>query len=117
MALNVMAPMSTGEMVVAALGLVAISAFSRTFFFLSEQPWRLPAWLERGLRYAPLAALSAVVFPEILLSHGQWPHDWRDARFFATAVAVAWAWWRRDMLGTILSGMAVLLVLKLGLGW
>lgn len=110
-------PMSLEDMVIAALGLVAISAFSRSFFFLAEQPWRLPTWLERGLKYAPLAALSAVVFPEVLLMQGHWPHDWRDARFFATAVAVAWAWWRRDMLGTILSGMAVLLVLRLGLGW
>lgn len=111
------ASMSTMEMVIAALGLVAISAFSRSFFFLSERPWLLPAWLERGLRYAPLAALSAVVLPEVLLIQGHWPHDWRDARFFATAVAVAWAWWQKGMLGTILSGMAVLLVLKLGLGW
>ena len=109
--------MSTGEMAIAVVGLVAISAFSRSVFFLSEQPWRLPAWLERGLRCAPLAALSAVVFPEVLLSQGHWPHDWRDARFFAVATAVAWAWWRRDMLGTILSGMAALLLLKLGLGW
>ena len=109
--------MGTAEMVIAVVGLVAISAFCRSFFFLSEQPWRLPAWLERGLRYAPLAALSAVVFPEVLLVQGHWPHDWRDARFFATAVAVAWAWWQKGMLGTILSGMAVLLVLKLGLGW
>lgn len=111
------ASMSTMEMVIAAVGLVAISAFSRSFFFLSEKPWRLPGWLERGLRYAPLAALSAVVLPEVLLVQGHWPHDWRDARFFATAAAVAWAWWQKGMLGTILTGMAVLLALKLGLGW
>lgn len=110
-------PMSTGEMAVAAVGLVAISAFSRSFFFLTVQPWRLPTWLERGLKYAPLAALSAVVFPEVLLIQGQWPQDWRDARFLATVVGVAWAWWRRGMLGTILSGMSVFVLLRLGLGW
>lgn len=110
-------PMSLEDMAIAALGLVVISALSRSFFFVAEQPWRLPAWLERGLKYAPLAALSAVVFPEVLLTQGHWPQDWRDARFFATAMAVAWAWWWRDMLGTILSGMAVLLALKLGMGW
>ena len=32
------ASMSMSEMVIAALGLVAISAFSRSFFFLSEKP-------------------------------------------------------------------------------
>jgi hypothetical protein len=32
-------------------------------------------------------------------------------------VATAYFFWRRDILGTIVSGTAVLLALKLGLGW
>ena len=109
--------MSTTKMVIAALGLVAVSAFSRSFFFLSEKPWRLPAWLERGLRYAPLAALSAVVAPDILLTQGQWLPSWTDPRWGATLAAVCWAAWRGDMLGTIVVGMTVMLGLRFGLGW
>lgn len=104
-------------MVLAVLGLVTISVLTRSAFFLSERPWTLPAWLERGLRYAPLAALAAVVWPEVLIQHGHWPETWRDARFVATPVAMAWAWWRRDMLTTIVVGMAVLLALRWGWGW
>ena len=105
------------EMALAVMGLVVISAVTRSFFFLSEQPWQLPGWAERGLKYAPLAALGAVVFPEVLMSHGHGPQTWADARFVATPVAMAWAWWRRDMLTTIGVGMAVYLGLKLGLNW
>lgn len=105
------------EMAVAVSGLVLISALTRSFFFLDDRPWVLPAWADRGLKYAPLAALAAVVFPEVLMSQGQAPQTWLDARYVAAPVAMVWAWWRRDMLTTIAVGMAVYLGLRLGLGW
>lgn len=105
------------EMALAVLGLVVISGLTRSFFFLSDRAWRLPPWAERGLKYAPLAALAAVVWPEVMLTHGQWPHTWQDARYVAAPVAMLWAWWRKDMLTTIGVGMLVYLVLKLGAGW
>ena len=47
-------------------GLAVITAVSRSFFFLSNREWHLPHWAQRGLQYAPIAALSAVVVPEIV---------------------------------------------------
>ena len=104
-------------MVLAVLGLVVVTVVTRSFFFLSERPWQLPEWAERGMKYAPLAALAAVVLPEVLLTQGQWPTHWQDARFVAAPVAAAWALWRKDMLTTIAVGMAVFLALRVGLGW
>lgn len=112
-----MSSMSTWEMVVAIIGLVIISVLTRSLFFLSERPWRLPVLVEKGLRYAPLAALSAVVAPEIVLTSTQQIAGWQDPRYAATLAAVLWAAWRRDMLGTIVVGMGVLLGLRFGLGW
>ena len=96
----------------AVLGLVALSVLSRSAFFLSDRPWEMPGWLAQGLRYAPMAALAAVVVPEVLLQGGHWPTHLADARFVAAPVAALWAWWRKDMLGTILVGMAVYLPLR-----
>ncbi len=110
-------PLSTWEMVLVIAGLVLISAVSRSVFFISEREWPLPRLVEQGLRYAPLAALAAVVAPDILLTQGQWQPHWNDPRWPATLAAVAWAAWRRDMLGTIVVGMAVLTVLRVGCGW
>ena len=45
------------------LGLALVTLVTRCFFFLSSQPWQLPHWAQRGLQYAPIAALSAVVLP------------------------------------------------------
>ena len=47
------------------VGMTVITVVTRCFFFISEREWRLPSWAQRGLQYAPIAALSAVVVPEM----------------------------------------------------
>ena len=99
------------------LGLAAVTVITRSFFFMSGKPWQLPAWAQRGLQYAPIAALSAVVIPEIVTVQGQFVSTWQDARLFAAAVGTATYFWRKDVLLTIVLGMATYLPLHLGLGW
>jgi branched-subunit amino acid transport protein len=98
-------------------GLALLTLLTRAFFLLPERDLPLPNWLQQGLRYAPLAALVAVVAPEVVLTQGQLITTWHDARLPAVAVASAYYFWRRGILGTIISGTAVLLLLKLGFGW
>jgi branched-subunit amino acid transport protein len=98
-----------------ALGLVSV--ITRAFFLFSDRPWSLPHWAQRGLQYAPIAALSAVVLPEVVMSQGQLVSSWMDARLFAAAAGAAWFFWRKGVLGTIVTGMAVYLPLHIGLGW
>jgi len=108
---------SSGEAFVTIVGLAAITVFTRTFFLLSDKELVLPGWVQRGLRYAPLAALAAVLIPEIVMTKGHLIDTLKDARLFAVAAATAYFFWRRGILGTILTGMAVLVPLKLLLGW
>jgi branched-subunit amino acid transport protein len=105
------------EGVIAILGLAAITMLTRGFFLFPERDLPMPPWLQQGLRYAPLAALVAVVAPEIVLTQGRLISTWMDARLPAVAVSTAYFFWRHDILGTILSGTAVFLVFRLGLGW
>lgn len=102
---------------VTILGLAAITVITRGFFFISSRDWQLPRWAERGLQYAPIAALAAVVIPEIVTHQGTLIATWKDARLFAAAAGAAWFFWRGGVLGTIVWGMAVYLPLRLGLGW
>ncbi|MFY8103769.1 MAG: AzlD domain-containing protein [Ramlibacter sp.] len=99
------------------LGLAVVTLITRGFFVFSSRPWRLPAWAERGLQYAPIAALIAVVVPEVVMAQGQLVSTWMDARIFGAAAGVAAYFWRRDTLLTILAGMAVYLPLHLAAGW
>lgn len=99
------------------VGLAGVTVLTRCFFFISDKPWHLPGWAQRGLQYAPIAALSAVVIPEIVMSQGQLIGTWQDARLFAAAAGTAIYFWRKDVLLTIVLGMVVYLPLHLGFGW
>ena len=110
-------PLSTWEAVLAIAGLAAITLATRCFFLIPDREIPLPDWLQRGLRYAPLGALVAVVAPEIVMHQGQLIDTWRDARLYAALVATVYFFWRRGILGTIVSGTCTLLALRLGLGW
>ena len=102
-------------------GLTATTVIARCFFFLSNKEWPLPAWAERGLQYAPIAALGAVIAPELALTGGQINPSLADARLWGALAAAGFVMWRRHtgyaMPGAIAVGMAVYLPLHLGLGW
>lgn len=109
--------MTAWEVVLTVLGLALITLVTRAFFLVPERDLPIPAWLQQGLRYAPLAALVAVVVPEVLMADGHLIQTFKDARLYAAAVATAYYFWRRGILGTIVSGTVVMLALRIGLGW
>ncbi len=98
-------------------GLAVVTVVSRSFFFITDRTWRLPEWATRGLQYAPIAAMAAVVVPEVLTTQGELIGTWKDARLFGAAAGAAIYFWRRNVLMTIGLGMAVYLPLYIGLGW
>jgi branched-subunit amino acid transport protein len=99
------------------VGLAGITVLTRCFFFILDRPWGLPDWAHRALHYAPVAALAAVVLPEVVMTDGHVISTWQDARLYAALAGAAWYFWRGGVLGTMLVGMAVYLPLHLGLGW
>ena len=101
----------------AIVGLTIITLVSRAFFMIPERELPMPGWLKRGLKYAPLAALTAVIAPEIFMSHGHLITTLWDARLPALLCATGYYFWRRGILGTIAVGMAVYLPLHIVGGW
>ncbi|MBP8018578.1 MAG: AzlD domain-containing protein [Hylemonella sp.] len=107
--------------VITILLLACVTVLARCFFFISSKPWHLPSWADRGLQYAPIAALAAVVIPEVVMQQGQLITTWKDARVFAVLAGTGFYFWRKGqgqaVLGTILVGMAVYVPLHVGLRW
>lgn len=99
------------------VGLAIITIVSRGFFLFPEREVPIPDWLQRGLKVAPLAALSAVIVPEIVMTQGQLISTWQDARLPATLVTTLWYAWRPGVLGPLLGGLAAYLPLRLMFGW
>ena len=109
--------MTTWMTIVAIAGLTVVSVVTRAFFVIPDRELPIPGWLREALRYAPLAALVAVLLPEIAMTGDHLVDTWKDARLYATATGIAVFVTTRSLLGTILAGTAVLLVLRLTLGW
>jgi len=99
------------------LGMALITLFCRSFFLLPRQELPMPRWLREGLRYAPIAALAAVVAPELVMTQGHLIDTWRDGRIFGALTGLAFYAWRRSLFGTIVSGTAVMLALRFTMGW
>ena len=102
-------------------GMACVTVIARCFFFLFDRPWSLPRWAQRGLQYAPIAALAAVIAPDLVLTDGVIANLLTDARTWGGLAAAAFYFWRRHwsfaLVGAIAVGMAVYLPLRIGLGW
>jgi branched-subunit amino acid transport protein len=57
------------------------------------------------------------VVPEVVMVNGHLIDTWKDARLYAGIVGAGVYFWRKDVLFTIVAGMAVYMPLHLGLGW
>jgi branched-subunit amino acid transport protein len=102
---------------IALVGLAGVTLLTRGFFLIGDKPLPIPDWLRELLKMAPLAALVAVVAPEVFMTQGELITTCKDARWPAAVAGAAYYFWRQGILGTIVVGMAVMLPLKLGLGW
>lgn len=105
------------ETALTIVGMAAVTMIARGFFLFADREPRIPEPLQRALQMAPLAAIVAVLAPEIFMTHGALVTTWRDARLFAAAAATVYYAWRPGMRGPLLAGFAVYLPLHLRWGW
>ncbi len=103
--------MTEGVWLWVAFALMAMTTVgTRGSFILLGEKGRLPPALQRALRYAPAAALSALVMPDLLLDGGEFTP--LNPKFAAGLVVLAVALrWRNPWLPFI-AGMATLLALR-----
>jgi branched-subunit amino acid transport protein len=86
-----------------------------SFIFLLDRI-QVPDWFRRSLRFVPAAVLSAIILPELTSPNGTLFISWRNPQLLAGAVAILVAWRTKNVLLTILAGMAALVVIQLFLG-
>lgn len=68
----------------------------------------LPATMMQALKYVPPAVLSAIILPEVFFADGQLALRWDNAPLVASTFAVMIAWRTKNLLLTIVLGMAAL---------
>lgn len=80
----------------------------RLSFIALEGRYQPAPWFIALLPFVPVAALTALVTPDLLLVAGELRLGLDNPRFWAGLVAIAVAAWRKSVLLTIGSGFAVL---------
>ena len=94
-------------------GMALIAFFTRGIFVLPGSRLRLPPTVERVLRYAPAAALMAIIVPDLALAHGALSVSIDNPRLVGGLVAFALATATRSILLTIVGGMLALTLVRL----
>lgn len=84
----------------------------RYSFIALEGHYRPPSWFIRWLPFVPIAALTALVAPELLLVAGQFDISVDNARLWAGLLAIGVAARWRNTLLTIASGFIALWLLN-----
>jgi len=95
------------------IGMAVLVFFTRAIFILPGSHLRLPPTAERVLRYAPAAALMAIIVPDLALAHGAWAISIDNPRLVGGLVAFAIAVATRSILLTIVGGMLALTAVRL----
>ncbi|HZE11946.1 MAG TPA: AzlD domain-containing protein [Burkholderiales bacterium] len=95
---------------IVGMGLVAF--LTRAVFILPGSHLKLPATAERVLRYAPAAALMAIVVPDLAMPQGALSISIGNPKLVAGLVAFGLAAATRSILLTIVGGMLVLTLIR-----
>ena len=94
---------------IAFFGLMLVTIITRGFFLLAGSRFNIPQTVHEFLRYAPTAALIAIVLPEILFiqepTSQLFELDLYSPQLFGGLVAIIGFVVTKSMLGTIFLGM------------
>lgn len=98
-------------------GMFLVTFGTRYLLWGTAGRFRFPPWMSDALGFVPPAVLTAIIVPAVLVPDGQVP-DLSPANpyLLAALVALAVALWRRNLMLTIVVGMALFMLLRWGLG-
>jgi branched-subunit amino acid transport protein len=89
---------------------------TRLSFILLLHRLKVPGWFLRGLRFVPMAVLSAIILPELITRNSVLDISFHNPQLYAGALAILVAWRTKNVLLTILAGMVALLIFQALLG-
>jgi len=89
------------------LGMVIVTFSVRYLPLALSGRFPMPPWLERALRFVPVAVLTAISVPIMVMPNDQMALSLDNEYLVAGVVAIAIAAWRRQLLLTIVVGLLV----------
>ncbi|MGV7207789.1 AzlD domain-containing protein [Oxalobacteraceae bacterium A2-2] len=105
--------MADWEIWLTIAALAIATAATRASFWLVGHHINIPRRVQDMLRYAPACALAAIIAPDLMLNNGQLQLDIGNLKLVAGIVSIIFYLLRRNMLQTIIFGMAFFTALRL----
>ena len=106
-----------GYLVAVIVGMAAVTFGVRLALFALGERVRFTPRLRRALAYVPVAVLSAITVPMVLLPDGShWQLSWRNPWLAGALVSGVLALRMRSLLAAIVGGMVVYLLWRWQLG-
>ncbi len=96
---------------IGVIGLITLAI--RLSFILLFGVVAVPPVLRRALRFVPAAVLSAIILPDLLLQDQKISLSLGNERLLAGGIAMIVAWRTKNVLLTIVVGMAALWLFRL----
>ena len=107
--------MNDAEIWLVIILLLVATFIARSSFWLVGHRITLLKRVPESSRYVPARALAAIIIPDLLMNNGQIQIGFNNPRLIAGIAATAFFLVKRDMLLTIIFGMAVYTFIRLGL--
>jgi len=89
-----------------------LTFLTRLSFIALAGRWDAPALFRSALRFVPVAILTAIVVPELVLHTGTFDFSLTNPRLLAGMLAIFVAWRTKNTVLTIVIGMTVFWVLQ-----
>jgi branched-subunit amino acid transport protein len=105
--------LSSFEVWAVILGLTVITFITRGFFLLVGERMELSETLQNALRYAPAAALVAIIGPEMFFAQGSSELEINSPYLWGGICSIIAFWLSRSMLLTIILGMVAFTAIRL----
>ncbi|EHQ89905.1 AzlD domain-containing protein [Desulfosporosinus youngiae] len=101
------------EVLYIIIGMALVTYFTRFGALALFRFTGVPTWLNRWLKYVPVAVLTTLIIPSLLLPKGYLDISLHNHYLIAGIVAAFVAYKSRNIIVTLGLGMSVMFVLKL----
>lgn len=93
-------------------GMALVTYGLRVIFFLPGMGDRLPPRLRQAMIYVPAAVLTAIIVPEVFLTHGHFNTHWQNPSLWGMVATACVMWKSKRLLLAIGVGMLVYYALR-----
>ncbi len=94
-------------MIAIILGMFVVTFGVRFVLYARAHKVVLPVWVEDALRFVPVAVLTAIITPMILMPDQTLMFDWQNPWLLGSLSAFVIGLWKQQPLLTILTGVVV----------